>query len=216
VRPQPYHTPADGERRPSRKRRLPKIISAAEARRLLKASATGRGDVGVRDEAMLTLLYRAGLRVSEVTNIKPGDIDSEGVIRLYDAKGGDGTAYFDGKAVWPLIEQWLAIRRGWVGTAFDGPLFCKEGGEKVTVRYIQRLVKRLKAEVGIPEDRKLTPHVLRHTFATELIEEGLPITEVQSAMRHRNLATTAIYLHVRDESLRRKIQSRTQGKEGGT
>lgn len=201
---------------PRKKRKLPKIISATEARRLLAAAAEGRGDVGLRDEAMLTLLYRAGLRVSEVVAIKPGDLDSEGVIRLYDAKGGDGTAYFDGEAVWPLIERWLAIRRSWVGPDYDGPLFCKQTGDKITVRYIQRLVKRLKSDVGIPEDRKLTPHVLRHTFATELIEEGMPITEVQSAMRHAHLATTAIYLHVRDETLRRKIQSRPQGKEGRT
>lgn len=196
---------------PRKKRKLPKIISSAEAEALLRASNTG-GDSGVRDELILTLLYRAGLRVSEAINLTPRQLDREGMIHIYDAKGGDGTAYFDPDSVLPLLDHWMQIRASW-GATEDAPLFVMPGGRKMNTRYVQRLVKHLKAKLGILGI--VTPHVFRHTFATELIEEGAPLHEVQGALRHANLATTAIYLHVRDESLRRRMTQRTRRKEEG-
>lgn len=194
-----------GRPRKRKKRKLPKTITASEADALLRAADDGTQQ-GVRDRALMEVLYRAGLRVSEVTRIQLRDIDRDGVIRIYEAKGGDGTAYFDPARVLPQLDRWLVVREQWIGE-LEAPLFCKRDGGPVSVRYIQRLIKRLKDKVGI---RGIcTPHVLRHTFATELIEEGVPIHMVQSAMRHANLATTAVYLHVRDESLRRAISGRS-------
>ena len=188
-----------------KKRKLPKIISPEEAGRLMAYAA--RGEEGPRNRLMLELMYRAGLRVSEVVALQPGDIERDGVIHLYDAKGGDGTAYFDeGLAV--DLDRWLDLRKSWGAVGDKGLLFIRRDGQPITVRYIQRFVKKLKADVGIPDNRKLTPHVLRHTYATELIEEGVPIHEVQRAMRHANLATTEVYLHVRDEALRKKLSHR--------
>lgn len=191
-----------------KKKKLPKIVSADEMARLLAAADDG-SPVGVRNRALMETMYRAGLRVSEACGLAPHELERDGIIRLYEAKGGDGTAYFDPDRVLPHLDRWLAIRQSWVGDAPTLPLFVKPNGDPVTVRYVQRLVKKLKAEVGILGI--CTPHVLRHTFATELLEEGFTIHEVQTSLRHANLATTAVYLHVRDESLRKKMSRR--GKE---
>ncbi len=160
----------------------------------------------VRNELALLLMYRAGLRVSEVCAIFPRDIEDEGVIHLYDAKGGDGTAYFDPDTILPVLERWLAHRTLWTYRDPEAPLLVMPGGRPMNTRYFQRLVKRLKAECGIRGI--VTPHVFRHSFATELLEEGMSLIEVQAALRHANLQTTAVYLHVRDEGLRRKMAQR--------
>lgn len=191
-----------------KKKKLPKIVSAAEMTRLLEAADDG-SSVGTRNRALLETMYRAGLRVSEACGLAERDVERDGLIRLYEAKGGDGTAYFDPDRVLPYVDRWLVIRQSWVGDAPTLPLFVKPNGDPVTVRYVQRLVKKLKAQVGI--QGICTPHVLRHTFATELLEEGFTIHEVQTSLRHANLATTAVYLHVRDESLRKKMSRRGKG-----
>lgn len=202
------------EPRKRKKKKLPKVISASEAERLLSAA---RADPlrdpgeGIRNALMIEFMYRAGLRVSEVCNLQIRDVERDGVIRLYDAKGGDGTAYFDPATVLPRLVEWEAVRVRWLAHRTDTlqRLFIKPNGDPVIPRYLQRLVKRLKGEVGI--HGICTPHVFRHTFATELIGEGFNLPEVQVALRHANLQTTAVYLHVRDESLRAKVARR--GKE---
>jgi integrase/recombinase XerC len=200
--------PAPGTPRKRKKRKLPKILSTGEAVRLLELADDGT-ERGTRDRLALELMYRAGLRVGELVTLELRDIERDGVIRLYDAKGGDGTAYFDPDRIVPLLDRWLAVRERWLGQ--DGedlgyPLFVRKDGGCITARYLQRLVKRLKEEAGI--HGVCTPHVLRHTFATELLEEGLTISQVQAALRHANIQTTAVYLHVRDEALRKRIAQR--------
>ena len=180
------------------------------------------GPLGARNLLILLLMYRAGLRVSEVVNLLPRDIEREGVIHVYEGKGGDGTSYFTPDAVVPTLNRYLQLRYEWLCRhegCMDGahamPLILNPDGSPVTVRYIQRLVRRLKARVGIAGI--VTPHVFRHTFATELIEDGFPLHEVQRLLRHANIATTEVYLHVRDEQLRDKMARRGQRfGEGGT
>lgn len=188
----------------SHKKRLPKVISAGEATRLLAAADDG-SSVGLRNRLMLEMMYRAGLRVSEVTKLAPRQVESDGIIHIYDAKGGDGTAYFQPEKIMPLMERWMPLRERWA-RGEELPLFINRNGTPVSVRYLQRLVKKLKAEIGLVGI--LTPHVLRHTYATELIEDGFPIHDVQRLLRHANLQTTAIYLSIRDEQLRRRATQR--------
>lgn len=187
------------------KLKLPKVISRAEAAELLALADNGT-NVAARNVLLLTLMYRAGLRVSEAVAVKPRDLERDGVIHLYDAKGGDGTAYFDAERVLPLLDRYMEHRREWAPTDPLAPLLLNPDGSPVTVRYVQRFVLRLKAKAGIIGI--LTPHVFRHTYATELIEDGFPLHEVQRLLRHRNIATTERYLHVRDESLRAKVARR--------
>ncbi len=188
-----------------RKKKLPKVLSRAEAAEMLRRADDGT-PTGVRDLLVLLLMYRAGLRVSEAVAVKPRDLQRDGVIHLYDAKGGDGTAYFTPGAVLPALDRYLAARWEWVGDDGARPLILNPDGSPVTVRFVQRLVSRLKRQLGIMGI--VTPHVFRHSFATEAIEDGFALHEVQMLMRHANIATTAIYLHVRDESLRAKVAQR--------
>ncbi len=193
------------------KLKLPKVISRAEAARLLTLADDGTL-VAARNVLLIRLMYRAGLRVSEAVAVRPRDLERDGVIHLYDAKGGDGTAYFDPGSILADLDRYLPYRALWTNDA-QAPLLVNPDGSPVTVRYVQRLVKRLKDKAGIIGI--VTPHVFRHSYATELIEDGFPLHEVQRLLRHRNIATTERYLHVRDESLRAKIARRTSNGEGG-
>lgn len=197
----------------SRKKKLPKVLSRSEAAGLLALADNGT-TTGKRDLLILLLMYRAGLRVSEAVAVRPRDLERDGVIHLYDAKGGDGTAYFTPEDVLPTLDIYMPYRANWLHNHPDPgavPLIVNPNGTTVSVRYVQRLVSRLKAKAGI--HGIVTPHVFRHSFATELIEDGFPLHEVQRLLRHANIATTEVYLHVRDESLRGKMARRNQGKE---
>lgn len=197
-----------------KKRRLPKTISRDEAGRLL-AAANVRCPTGLRNRVMLELMYRAGLRVGETCALAVRDVDlAGGTIRVLDGKGGDGTAYFDPLRVGPFLELWLVERRRIV----DGlermqrlgelPLFVTLKGTPVLVRYVQQMVKRLARRAGIPPGA-VTPHVLRHTFATELLDEDFDIRQIQEALRHRDLSSTEIYTHVLQPQLRDRIGRRS-------
>lgn len=186
-----------------RKRRLPKTISRDEAAALLAAPNT-RAPTGLRNRCILELMYRAGLRVGEALALAPRDVDlSSGTIRVLDGKGGDGTGYFD-DSVRPWLDQWLRVRRDHARR--DSPLFCTLAGDPVSVRYIEAMVKRMAKRAGVTST--VTPHVLRHTFATELLDEGANIRQVQEALRHSDVSTTMIYTHVLDTQLRSLIRRR--------
>lgn len=185
------------------KRKLPKTLLADEVRRLLDAPNL-RAPTGLRNRCMLELMYRAGLRVGEVCALKPRDVDVKaGVVHVWDGKGGDGTAYFDADSLRILLDQWKAIRRTLPRSDY---LFCTLQGAPVSVRYVEQMVQRMRRRAGVTT--RCTPHTLRHTFATELREEGFDLREVQEALRHKDISTTQIYAHVRDEQLRQKIQRR--------
>jgi integrase/recombinase XerD len=136
----------------------------------------------------------------------PRDIDlAGGLVRVHDGKGGDGTAYFDSDSLRLLLEQWKRERRKYATS--DSPFFCTLDGKPVAVRAVQKMVKRRAERAGL-DPAKVTPHRLRHTFATELLDEGFTIREVQEAVRHADVSTTMIYTHVLDSNLRSKIQGR--------
>jgi site-specific recombinase XerD len=187
------------------KRKLPKTLTRDEVRRLLEAPNLGC-PTGLRDRCMLELMYRAGLRVGEVVALRPRDVDLDaGTIRVYDGKGGDGTAYFDAETLRLLLEQWKRERRRLPPSEF---LFCTLQGRPVSVRHVQQMFQRRRRKAGI--STRCSPHTLRHTFATELLDEGFHIREVQEAVRHADLSTTELYTHVLDSNLRDKIQRRSR------
>lgn len=209
VSAQPSGTDGTAVRVPQRKkRRLPKIISRDEAARLL-AGPNLRAPTGLRNRCVLELMYRAGLRVGEVVRLQPRDVDARGTVRVEDGKGGDGTAYFDAESVMPHIDEWKRLRK-MLGIPSSAPLFCTLKGGPMSVRYVEQMVARMKRRAGIPAATVCTPHVLRHSFATELLDEGFTIREVQDALRHADLSSTQVYTHVLDTNLRRKITRRTR------
>lgn len=207
----------------SRKRKLPKYASREEIASLFD-QANLRSATGLRDRCMMELMYRAGLRVSEVCALEPRDVylvEAEGRVRIIDGKSGDATAYFDPVSVWPLVESWKSARDD-LGLRSTASLFCtvknshtrlggySARGRPVSVRAVQRMMERRSRKAGL---RKITPHVLRHTFATELLDEGFSIREVQALMRHANLATTEVYLHLSDSKLGAQIAQRQRKDE---
>jgi integrase/recombinase XerD len=191
-----------------KKRKLPKILTREEVKALLDAPNL-KAPTGLRNRCMFELMYRAGLRVGEVCLLTPRDVDlADGTIRIHEqdgAKTGDGTAYFKPDDCAPLIEEWIRVRRRLAAPA-RSTLFCTLAGGKVSPRYMQQMTTRMKKRAGITA--VCTPHVLRHTFATELLQEGFNLREVQELMRHSDISTTEIYTHVLNTHLQDRVRRR--------
>lgn len=185
---------------------LPRILEREEVRRLLDACNIAT-PTGARNRAMLELMYRAGLRVGEVCRLRTVDIrwDSEHLL-VHRSKG-------DTDRVVPLETGSLHLLRLWVQKRPKVKipnLFVNIKGEQVaevSTRYVQQLMKLLARRAEVDPDR-VTPHVLRHCYATELLEEGFTIREVQQLLGHVWVTTTQIYTHVRPAQLAMKVRER--------
>jgi site-specific recombinase XerD len=158
----------------------------------LVSACSNRAPTGVRNRALITLLYRGGLRVSEALALQPKDVDREsGTVRVLHGKGNRArTTGLDPEA-FALIEGWLDKRaeRGLNGRR---PLFCTLDGKRLDSSYVRRLLPRLARKAGI--DKRVHAHGLRHTHAAELAREGFPVNVIQAQLGHSSLATTSRYL----------------------
>ena len=189
-----------------RRRRLPKRLTRGEAALLLDAADDGTWR-GERNRCIVEMMYRAGLRVSEVVALRPRDVERDGAVHVWDGKGGvDRTARLDPSAVLPHLDRWQETRAS-MGLADDAPLFCRADGGQLTTRSVQMTLRNLKERAGIAGS--CTPHVLRHTFASELLEEGFSTREVQVLLGHASVATTEIYTWVTESDLAAKVRERT-------
>lgn len=160
---------------------------------------------------MLELMYRAGLRVGEVCQLRPRDVDlAGGTIRIEDGKGGDGTAYIDAETVRPLFEQWKRVRRQLAAARVDAPLFCTLAGRPVSVRCVEQMVGRMKRRAGITS--ACTPHVLRHTFATNTPLGRILLPRGPGSPRHADVSTTIVYTHALDSQLRERSSAAEPGR----
>ncbi len=190
----------------SKARRLPKTLSADEVRRLMKVPNL-RAPTGLRNRAILMLMHRSGLRVSETCGLHLRDVRwDEGMIHLRPeiTKGQrEAVAYFD-EQTQAMLERWVDVRRQYA--AGKPHLFTTLKGGPVSRHYCFQMIRRYARRAGI--DRPISPHTLRHTYATELLGEGFNIIEVQNLLRHSDVRTTTIYLHVMDAELQRKIRAR--------
>ena len=191
-------------------RELPKTLTAEQLERLLAAPNLSV-PTGLRDRCVMELMARCGLRVSECCGLHLRDVDwREGEIRLRAevAKNGREAVLYMDEPTQRLLERWKDARRQFA--AGRPHLFvCVRGaqrGDPLTRHGVYKMVRRRAAKVGI--EHPVWPHMLRHTFATGLLARGFTISEVQRLMRHADLRTTAIYLHVRDEDLKAKIRRR--------
>lgn len=191
-------------------RPLPKTLSAAEAQRLM-AMPNLAVPTGLRDRCVLELMHRCGLRVTETCELHLRDVDwRAGEIRLRPeiTKGRrEAVAYLDEPTL-ELLKRWKAVRRPF-GSTSQHLFVCVRGeqrGQPLTRRAVYKMVRRraIKAQIGRP----VWPHMLRHSYATDLLGERFNIAEVQKLMRHTDIRTTAIYLEVRDEQLRDKVRAR--------
>ena len=200
---------AGGKRRG---RRLPRFLTRDETEALL-AQVNPRSLTGLRNLAALLLMLRSGLRVSEVVGLGVADVDlKERRLHVRRGKGAkDRTLYLDQQtaatlALWierrPNSSRWLLPT---VQTGRRGAGKSQAGGQS-GVRYLQAMVARLGRDAGI--EKTISPHVLRHTFATSELARGVPIHQLQKDLGHADLATTTVYLHVIDGERERAANGR--------
>lgn len=199
---------------------LPPVLSVEEAECLVQAPAAlarlagvdhGKVMAPLRDLAILEVLYSSGVRVSELTGLDLGDVDlSEGTMKVLGKGGKERIAYLGGYAK-DSLGAYLALRGG-----AQGPLFTGHRGARLTPRSVQRLVKRCVAASGI--NKTPTPHALRHTFATHLLDAGVDLRSIQEMLGHSKLSTTQRYTRVSTASLMQaydKAHPRAHIKGGG-
>ncbi|TWT84005.1 Tyrosine recombinase XerD [Planctomycetes bacterium CA13] len=188
--------PAKPLRNPRRQRKLPHVLSNEEVGRLLLAPPANV-TAGLRDRAILETMYSAGLRVSELVGLRDGDMDFEQQILRVRGKGRKERISPLGSFAIKAIRQYAKrrIRDPKVEVlGRDTPVFVNRFGRILTTRSIGRMLDKYIAIVGL--DARTSPHTLRHSFATHLLDRGADIRSVQELLGHKSLATTQIYTHV--------------------
>ncbi len=193
--------PAKALRNPRQSRTLPHFLSSGELDRLLRSPPGDRPE-GLRDRAMLETMYSAGLRVSELVAMNDGDIDFEAGIVRVRGKGRRERLSPVGSFATRALRRWLDARR--LGPNLEpgpeAPVFLNRFGARLTVRSVGRMLEKHLSASGL--DRRTTPHSLRHSFATHLLDRGADIRCVQELLGHKSLVTTQIYTHVSTAKLR--------------
>jgi integrase/recombinase XerD len=191
---------------PRQPRLLPETLTVAETERLLEAAGDGSAVRAIRDRALLELLYAAGLRISEALRLDREDVSLDGGFVRVIGKG-------DRERLVPIGEvaiRWLAgyldeVRPAWlavshVSPARGGPVFLTERGRRLARQQAWAAVKRAAAAAGLSD--RVTPHTLRHSFATHLLEGGADLRIVQELLGHASISTTQLYTHLTGERIR--------------
>lgn len=195
--------PTRGLYAPRQQRRLPKFLRGEEIEALMRAP--DESPAGLRDRALLELLYASGIRAGELVKLNTTDLDLEaGEIRIREGKGGkDRIALLGGAAADALVRYLSEGRPELASRAKAGrssALLLNKFGERLSDRGVRRTFDKYVVAAG--SRLKITPHVLRHSFATHLLENGADLRSVQELLGHANLATTQIYTHVTTERLK--------------
>ena len=193
--------PAKPLRNPRKGRTLPHFLSAEDLGRLLEAPPADE-PLGLRDRAILETMYSAGLRVSELVAVDEGDLDFEaGVVRVR-GKGRRERLAPIGSYAARAVRRWLRARKlePRQPTGAGAPVFVNKFGRRITTRSIARMLEKYLKTTGL--DSRTTPHSLRHSFATHLLDRGADIRSVQELLGHKSLVTTQIYTHVSTAALR--------------
>lgn len=194
--------PAKPLRNPRRQRKLPHVLSSDEVGRLLSAPP-GNNTAGLRDRAMLETMYSAGLRVSELVGVCDGDLDFDEQIVRVRGKGRKERISPLGSFAIRAVQKYAALRVRDPKTealARKAPVFVNRFGNILTTRSVGRMLEKYIGEAGL--DARTSPHTLRHSFATHLLDRGADIRSVQELLGHKSLATTQIYTHVSATNLR--------------
>ena len=199
---------------PRLSRPLPKILSAEEARRLVDAARDGveESPEAARLLCIVEMLYASGLRISELVALPLAAVRSKERFIHVRGKGGRERLAPVGAAAREALESYLLVRdsflpRGKLAIAAARYLFPSRGAEAhLTRRRCHQMLKRLAILAGLDPDR-LSPHVLRHAFATHLVEGGADLRSVQTLLGHADIATTQIYTHVAGDRLKRTVET---------
>jgi integrase/recombinase XerC len=182
---------------PAKATRLPGFLSVDEIYRLCE-TASGSDFPSRRDRAIIELLYSTGMRVSELCSLGVGDMDSGGETIQVLGKGGKERLVVVGSYARTALERYLAARGRLLSAkerlSSSGPMFVNQRGGRLTERSVRRILDKRRTEAGIPG--KVTPHTLRHSFASHLLAGGADLRSIQEMLGHESLSTTQKYTHV--------------------
>ncbi|OGV51966.1 MAG: hypothetical protein A2X49_08860 [Lentisphaerae bacterium GWF2_52_8] len=208
--------PFAGLSSPKRGQRLPKYMSVPEIERLFSAPAAYWKEAAAkgfaktednallaetRDSALLEIIYSGGLRISEAVGLNIGSVDLISGVMKVRGKGKKERICALGRPAETALRRYLKVRADWSSdTRPTAPLFVNKLGTRLTGRSFERSLKKYLLMAGLPPD--MTPHKLRHSFATHLLDAGADLRSVQEMLGHANLSTTQIYTHISAERLK--------------
>jgi integrase/recombinase XerD len=179
---------------PRKEKKLPTVLTKQEIKKLIKAAKRGR------NRLLIEFLYSSGVRVSEAVKMKVDDLDlNEGIARVKGGKGKKDRVIILSKKWISSIKKYLNRKK--IKSEF---VFSKKNGKPLSTDTVQRIIRKAAEKAGI--NKHVTPHTLRHSFATHLLEKGENIRKIQELLGHSNLSTTQIYTKVSVEELK-KVQS---------
>ncbi len=187
-------------------RSLPKYLSEDEVTSLLETAYRAGGNEGQRDATIMELLYATGLRVGELVSLNVQDIDlQESYIRCWGKGSKERIAYLYPKALSEIKRYLKDARAALVGTRKGEPaLFVNHRGERLTRQWIWTIMKTFGEKAGI--NHRITPHTLRHSFATHLLQNGASLRHVQELLGHSSISTTQVYTHLTGAHLHREYE----------
>lgn len=167
------------------------LPTAAEVDALMKASSP-RAATGVRNRAMIAVAYRSGLRIGEILDLKPKDVDLDsGTITVRHGKGDRHRVVGIDVGTATLVEQWLRVRRR-RALGSSSPVFCTLAGRPIDSSYVRHMLPRLARRAGI--HKRIHAHAFRHLYAVELEQEGFRLSEIRDLLGHTSASVTDAYL----------------------
>ena len=181
---------------PQRFAYLPQFLTEEEIEQLLAAPDIATEE-GVRDRALIEVMYAAGLRVSELISLKQADVDVQAGLVVCHGKGSKERRVPIGKSAIHWLQQYSSIRAGYGKPA--APHLFLNHGKPLTRQFAWAMIKRYASKAGVKD---ISPHTLRHSFATHLLQHGADSRSVQALLGHSDLSTTQIYTHITDRHLR--------------
>lgn len=193
--------PAEDLASPQKGVYLPRFLDQAEIEVLLAAPDTST-EIGLRDRALLELMYASGLRVSETANVRIGDIDLDGGVLTTTGKGSKTRRVPVGSSAVEWIKSYIALRRKQQEVSVDN-LFVTTLGRPIDRQMIYALITGYAEKCGL---EGVSPHTLRHSFATHLVQNSADIRSVQKMLGHADISTTQVYTHITNNQLKKNYE----------
>ena len=201
-----FQDPTESLGSPRVGRSLPKFLSKEDVTKLLDAACQDSGNEARRDAAILELLYATGLRVGELVSLNVKDIDLQGsYIRCWGKGAKERIVHLYPKAVKELKQYMTHTRPNFLKNRNgETALFVNHRGERLTRQWVWNILKNYGAKAGIQQ--QITPHTLRHSFATHLLENGASLRHVQELLGHSSISTTQVYTHLTGHQLHKEYE----------